>query len=68
MLNKIYEATDISFSDMHIQAVEKDLGTLDIPDSELFDLSELGEFRIILENKKGQAEIICLEDWKRKQI
>jgi len=76
--DKIYEATTISFSDMHIQAVETDLDTIDIPASELFDLSELIEFRIILENKKGhrialenfkgQAEIICLDEWKRKQI
>ncbi len=68
----------ISFSDMHIQAVETDLDTLDIPASELFDLSELSEFRIILKNKKGhrmalenfkgQAEIICLNEWKRSQI
>lgn len=70
--------SDISFSDMHIQAVETDLDTLDIPASELFDFSELSEFRIILENKKGyrmalenfkgQAKIICLNDWKRSQI
>lgn len=63
---------------MHIQAVETDLDTLDIPDSELFDLSELSEFRIILKNKKGhrmafenfegQAEIIFLDEWKRNQI
>jgi len=63
---------------MHIQAVETDLNTIDIPASELFDLSELREFRILLVNKKGyrmalenfkgQAEIIYIEDWKRNQI
>ncbi|WP_313184794.1 hypothetical protein [Lacrimispora sp.] len=58
----------ISFSDMHIQAVETDLDTLDIPASELFDLLELDEFSISFENKKGQAEIICLDEWKRNQI
>ena len=68
MLNKIYEATTISFSDMHIQAAETDLDTLDIPASELFDLLELDEFSISFENKKGQAEIICLDEWKRSQI
>ncbi len=57
--------SDISFSDMHIQAVETDLDTLDIPASELFDFSELSEFRIVLENKKGQAEIICFDEWKK---
>ena len=60
--------SDISFSDMHIEAVETDLGTLDIPASELFDLSELREFSIILVNKKVQAEIICFDEWKRSQI
>lgn len=70
--------SDISFSDMHIQAIETDLDTLDISASELFNLSELSEFKITLVNKKGhrmalenfkgQAEIICLEDWKRNQI
>lgn len=59
--------SDISFSDMHIQALETDLDTLDIPASELFDLSEFSEFRIILENKRGQAEIICFNEWKSKQ-
>lgn len=53
---------------MHIEAVETDLGTLDIPASELFDLSELREFSIILVNKKVQAEIICFDEWKRSQI
>lgn len=53
---------------MHIEAVETDLGTLDFPASELFDLSELSEFCINFENKKGQAEIICFNEWKRNQI
>lgn len=48
---------------MHIQAVDTDLDTSDIPASELFGLFELREFRIILENKKGQAEIIYLDEW-----
>lgn len=68
MLNKIYEVTTISFSDMHIQALETDLDTIDIPASELFDFLELDEFSISFENKKGQAEIICLDEWKRNQI
>lgn len=68
MLNQIYEVTDISFSDMHIQAVETDLNTIDIPASELFDLMELDEFSISFENKKEQAEIICFDEWKRSQI
>lgn len=60
--------SNISFSDMHIQAVETDLDTLDIPDSELFDLLELDEFSISFENKKGQAEIICFDEWEHNQI
>lgn len=60
--------SDISFSNMHIQAIETDLDTLDIPASELFDFSELSEFKIMLENKKGQVEIICFDEWKSKQI
>lgn len=68
VVDKIYMVSDISFSDMHIQAVETDLNTLDIPASELFDLLELDEFSISFENKKGQAEIICFEKWKRNQI
>lgn len=53
---------------MHIEAVEMDLGTLDIPASELFDFLELDEFSINFENKKGHAEIICFDEWKRNQI
>jgi hypothetical protein len=60
--------SDISFSDMHIQAVETDLDSLKIPASELFDYLELDEFSINFENKKGQAEIICFDEWKRNQI
>ncbi len=60
--------TDISFSDMHIQAVEINSSIIDIPASELFEISELKEFRIILENIKGRAEIICFDEWKRNRL
>lgn len=40
---------------------------MDILSSELFDISELKEFRLKLKNIKGQAQIINFEKWKGNQ-
>lgn len=64
MLEKFYEVKDISFSDLTIQAAETNYSVTDIPENEVFDLSELKEFKITLINKRGQAEVIDFVKWK----
>lgn len=60
VIHKVYNVTDISFSDMTIEAVETDASIADIPDNEMFNVAELSEFRITLvnngkrEHKKGE--------------
>lgn len=64
MLDKFYEVKDISFSDLTVQAKETDCSIEDTPENEVFDLSELKEFKITLINKRGQAEVIDFVKWK----
>lgn len=64
MLDKFYQIMDISFSDLTVQAAEVDFSIMDIPENEVFDLSELKEFKITLINKRGQAEVIDFVKWK----
>lgn len=64
MLDKFYEVKDILFSDLTIQAAETDYFITDIPGNEVFDISELKEFKITLVNKIGQAKVIDFEKWK----
>lgn len=66
VLHKVYRITDISFSAMTIRAVEADVSIADIPEDEIFNVMELGEFQITLVNHGGQAKIIDFEAWKRE--
>jgi hypothetical protein len=63
--NKVYKISDISFFDFHINAREIGTDKAVIPVEEIFDISELKEFKIKLANKNGQAEIVSLDKWKR---
>ena len=56
-INKIYEVEKISFYDFSIKAVETDLRVGDVAESEIFDISEFKEFRVMLKNK-GVGNII----------
>lgn len=47
---KIYKVTDIDFRDLTIEAIETDLSIADVPESELFPVEELSEFRVRLIN------------------
>lgn len=66
VLHKVYRVTDISFSDMTIKAVEADASIADIPDNEIYKLTELSEFCITLVNAGGLAKIIDIDAWKRE--
>lgn len=48
---KLYKVENISFYDFSIKAVETDLKISDVPEKEIFSISEFKEFRITLKNK-----------------
>ena len=63
VVDKLYQITDISFTDMSIHAVET-TSAADILQNTVFGLEELGEFRIRLVNNGGAADIIEFRAWK----
>ena len=54
--SKIYKVKDIDFCNLTIEASETDLSIVDIPESEVFPVEELGEFRIRLINGDGMDD------------
>lgn len=68
VLHKVYKVTDISFLAMSIRAVEIEASLVDIPEDEIFNVTELSEFQITLVNNGGLAKVIDFEVWKREHI
>lgn len=66
VLDKIYEVVKISFFYMEIDAVQTDLMIKDVPESEVWDISEFKNYKVKLINNGGQAEIIDFKDLKEK--
>ena len=62
-MDKLYEVTEIDFSELTLEASEIDLLVSDVPAEEVFRLDELQEFRIRLKNRKGVAEVINFADY-----
>nr|WP_302168189.1 hypothetical protein [uncultured Schaedlerella sp.] len=52
---------------MTIEAVETDFTTADVPEDELWDISEFRKYRVKLINKRGKAEIVEFEKWINKE-
>ena len=50
-VDKLYQVEKISFYDFSIKAVETDLKIGDVPENEIFDISDFKEFRVTLKNK-----------------
>ena len=48
---KLYKVEKISFYDFSIKAVETDLKISDVPEEQIFSISEFKEFRVTLKNK-----------------
>ena len=48
---KIYKVTDIDFRNLTIEASETDLSIADVPESEVFDISDFKDFRVSLKNR-----------------
>ena len=53
--SRIYKVTHIDLHNQTIEATRTDLSIVDIPESEVFPVEELGEFRIRLINGKRQT-------------
>lgn len=53
--DKIYKVTSIDFHNLEIKASETDLSIVDVLESEVFPVEELGEFRIRLTNGGGDG-------------
>lgn len=66
VVNKIYEVISINWPRSELEAKEIDLAVGDVEESELWDISYLGDFRIRLMNWKGIAEIVDFEEWVKE--
>ena len=55
--DRLYRVEKISFYDFSIKALETDLKLCDVPEEEVFDISDLKEFRVTLKNK-GVGKIV----------
>ena len=56
--DKLYEITKISFFYMKVEAAETDLTKNDVPESEVWDIAEVRDYKVKLVNKGGQEEIV----------
>ena len=53
--DKIYQVTDISFFHMTIEATETNLTAADVPEYELWDISEFERYKVRLINNDGMG-------------
>lgn len=51
--NKLYEITRISFYYMEVEAVETNLAMDDVPENEVWDISEFEHYKVKLINNGG---------------
>ena len=52
---------------MTIEAIETKLTATDVPEDELWDISDFKNYKIKLINNGGQAEILDFEKWKNSK-
>ncbi len=64
--DKIYQVTDISFFHMTIEATETNLTAADVPEYELWDISEFERYKVRLINNDGMGEIVDFGEFKEK--
>lgn len=64
---KVYKVTDISILDSYIEAAETELSTDEIPENELWDIEELGQYQIKLLNRQRKIKIINIDQWKQSK-
>lgn len=63
--NKLYQVTDINFSDLTLEASETNLLASDVPPEQLFDVMEFREFRVRLRN--GTGKVIDIEEYLKRR-
>lgn len=61
----IYEITKISFFYMAVEAVQTGLAINDVPENEVWDISEFRDYKVRLVNNGGKAEIIDFAEWRQ---
>lgn len=72
VVDKIYEVTSIDWQHLYLEAKETELTVGDVPESELWDISDFdNEFSIRLINNygdyaSGRGEIIDFGEWVRR--
>ncbi|MBC5745802.1 hypothetical protein FMM74_020125 [Lachnospiraceae bacterium MD308] len=64
--DKIYQVTDISFFHMTIEATETNLTAADVPEYELWDISEFERYKVRLINNDGMGEIVDFGEFKKR--
>ena len=67
VLDKIYEVEKISFFTFEVEATETDLTLADIPEEEVFNLSNFKEFHVKLRNWHGNV-IDLVEIIKNREL
>lgn len=60
---KIYEVTSINLLHLTLEAEETGLSVFDVPEVELWNISDLEEFEIRLVNSSGGADVIDMAEW-----
>ena len=61
--DKIYKVTSINWQRLTLEAEETGLRVDDVPESELWDISDLEEFEIRLVNSGVGADVIDMAEW-----
>lgn len=56
----------LTFAALYIEVKEIDLSTNDVPENEIWDISEFRNYKVKLVNNGGQAEVVDFDDWKEK--
>ena len=58
--------TSINWQHLTLEAEETGLNVDNVPEGELWDASELGEFRVRLVNNGGGADVIDFGEWVKE--
>ena len=65
ILDKIYKVTSINWQHLTLEAKGTELCVGDVPESELWGVSELEEFKIRLVNNGCKADVIDMAEWRK---
>lgn len=62
-IDRIYKVEKISFYDFSIKAVETDLKVGDVPENEIWDISQFKDFRVMLKNGNVDNVVEFVRKW-----